>query len=75
MKLLRHSSAVASLYTAIPLSVLLITVAQADLRVCNKTTSRVGIAVGYKAERDWVTERTSPATTRAPRSVSLLMTP
>ena len=24
--------------------------AQADLRVCNKTTSRVGIAIGYKAD-------------------------
>ena len=56
MKLLRHSSAVASLCTAIPLCLTFITAAQADLRVCNKTTSRVGIAIGYKAERDWVTE-------------------
>ena len=30
--------------------------AEADLRVCNKTTSRVGIAIGYKAQRDWTTE-------------------
>jgi uncharacterized membrane protein len=30
--------------------------AVADFRVCNKTTSRVGIAIGYKAERDWTTE-------------------
>lgn len=30
--------------------------AKADLRVCNKTTSRVGIAIGYKATKDWTTE-------------------
>jgi uncharacterized membrane protein len=30
--------------------------AQADLRVCNKTNSRVGVAIGYKADRDWTTE-------------------
>ncbi|MCE1237443.1 MAG: DUF1036 domain-containing protein [Hyphomicrobiales bacterium] len=28
----------------------------ADLRVCNKTGSRVGIAVGYKDEEAWKTE-------------------
>ena len=33
-----------------------VTAAQADLRICNKTTSRVGIAIGYKAERDWTSE-------------------
>lgn len=30
--------------------------ALADLRVCNKTTSRVGIAVGYKEDEAWKTE-------------------
>ncbi len=30
--------------------------ALADLRVCNKTTSRVGIAVGYKDDEAWKTE-------------------
>lgn len=30
--------------------------ARADFRICNKTTSRVGIALGYKAERNWMTE-------------------
>jgi uncharacterized membrane protein len=33
-----------------------ITIAHADLRVCNKTTNRVGIAIGYKADQDWTTE-------------------
>jgi len=54
MKLLRRSGtfvlacAVCSLFA--------LTSARADLRVCNKTTSRVGIAIGYKAVRDWTTE-------------------
>lgn len=30
--------------------------AAADLRICNKTSSRVGIAVGYKDEEAWKTE-------------------
>lgn len=30
--------------------------AHADLRVCNKTTNRVGIAIGYKGQAEWVTE-------------------
>lgn len=30
--------------------------AAADLRICNKTSSRVGIAVGYKDEDSWKTE-------------------
>ena len=30
--------------------------ALADLRICNKTSSRVGIAVGYKDEDSWKTE-------------------
>ena len=32
------------------------TPAQADLRLCNMTTSRVGIAVGYRDPQGWVTE-------------------
>ena len=31
-------------------------IAAADLRVCNKTPSRIGVALGYKAERDWTAE-------------------
>lgn len=30
--------------------------AHADLRICNKTSSRIGIAVGYKEQQSWVTE-------------------
>jgi len=30
--------------------------AQAELRLCNKTPARVGIAIGYKGPSDWVSE-------------------
>ncbi len=30
--------------------------AHADLRLCNKTESKVGVAIGYKDKADWVTE-------------------
>ncbi|MBO6757919.1 MAG: DUF1036 domain-containing protein [Roseibium sp.] len=30
--------------------------ALADLRLCNKTESQVGVAIGYKDKADWVTE-------------------
>ncbi|MGI6247054.1 MAG: DUF1036 domain-containing protein [Pseudochelatococcus sp.] len=30
--------------------------AQADLRICNMTTSRVGVALGYRDGRGWQTE-------------------
>jgi uncharacterized membrane protein len=54
MTLLRGRST-AILLSAV-FSFLLATSAHADLRVCNKTSSRVGIAIGYKAEQDWTTE-------------------
>ena len=53
MQLLRRSW-VTLLSVSLPM--LLAGVAHADLRVCNKTGSRVGIAIGYKADRDWTTE-------------------
>lgn len=31
-------------------------VAKADLRLCNKTESKVGIAIGYKDKTEWITE-------------------
>ena len=34
----------------------LATPAHADLRMCNLTTSRVGIAIGYRDQQGWVTE-------------------
>jgi uncharacterized membrane protein len=30
--------------------------AQADLKMCNNTTSRVGVALGYKDKEGWATE-------------------
>jgi uncharacterized membrane protein len=30
--------------------------AQADLRFCNMTTSRVGVALGYRDQQGWITE-------------------
>jgi uncharacterized membrane protein len=30
--------------------------AEANLQICNQTTSRVGVAVGYRDDRGWVTE-------------------
>jgi uncharacterized membrane protein len=56
MPLLRRSSTAAPALLCMLLSPLAVSAAQADLRVCNKTESRVGIAIGYKAERDWTTE-------------------
>lgn len=38
------------------LSVLGATPAHAELRLCNKTESQVGVAIGYREEADWVTE-------------------
>lgn len=32
------------------------TPAHADLRLCNKTESKVGVAIGYKDKTDWITE-------------------
>ncbi len=54
MRLLRSSGFVALVCAAFPL--LMSSPSKADLRVCNKTTSRVGIAVGYKAVQEWTTE-------------------
>jgi uncharacterized membrane protein len=54
MELLRRSGILALLCAF--LSYFFVGAANADLRICNKTTSRVGIAVGYKAARDWTTE-------------------
>jgi uncharacterized membrane protein len=53
--LLGAGAAVASIllggaFTAVP------TPAAADFRLCNNTTSRVGIAVGYKENESWTTE-------------------
>ena len=54
MELLRRSWIYAFPCAVVPF--LLVGAAKADLRICNKTTSRVGIAIGYKSDRDWTTE-------------------
>lgn len=54
LKLLRCSLKAACLGTIVPL--LTVASAQADFRVCNKTASKVGIALGYKSQSDWKTE-------------------
>lgn len=33
-----------------------VTPAQADLRICNETTNLVSVALGYRAERGWMSE-------------------
>ncbi len=38
------------------LSLTLVDVAHAELRICNTTTSRVGISLGYRDPQGWVTE-------------------
>jgi uncharacterized membrane protein len=39
-----------------PLSVLASSAAQADLKLCNSTSSRVGVAIGYRDQEGWATE-------------------
>jgi uncharacterized membrane protein len=54
MTLLRRSASV-----ALVISFLVAaggSIALADLRVCNKTASRVGVAIGYKSDNDWTSE-------------------
>jgi uncharacterized membrane protein len=46
----------ASLFAALPLTTLSTGPAAADFRLCNNTSSRVGIAIGYKDADSWTTE-------------------
>ncbi len=41
---------------ALTLGLLLPTVAHADLKLCNATSSRIGIAIGYQDGKGWATE-------------------
>ena len=54
LMLLQRSLAAALPFAVLPF--LTTSPGHAELRVCNKTASRVGIALGYKSERDWTTE-------------------
>jgi uncharacterized membrane protein len=46
----------ASILTAIAALLFQMQPAQADLRICNTTANRVGVAVGYRDPQGWVTE-------------------
>src|ERR1700730_1716838 len=46
----------ASLFAALPLTISSVSPAAADFRLCNNTSSRVGIAIGYKDADGWTTE-------------------
>ena len=46
----------ASLFAALPLTISSVSPAAADFRLCNNTSSRVGIAIGYKDSDGWTTE-------------------
>jgi uncharacterized membrane protein len=54
MTLVRSSWTLAGclLFTAGPL----LSTAEADLRLCNRTSNLVGVAIGYKGQQDWMTE-------------------
>jgi uncharacterized membrane protein len=53
-KRLRH--ALLALLVGAPSLVVFMGTAQADLRMCNMTSSRVGISLGYRDNQGWVTE-------------------
>lgn len=48
---LRHAVAVVAVLPLLPAPP-----AHADLKLCNFTPSRVGISIGYKAGKEWITE-------------------
>jgi uncharacterized membrane protein len=45
-----------TLLASLPVSLVIATPASAELRLCNKTESQVGVAIGYREDNDWVTE-------------------
>lgn len=49
-------STVSTLGVALAASMLWSAVAQAELKLCNATPSRVGVAIGYQDSRGWATE-------------------
>ena len=52
----RLSGLAAAALVALPLAALGADPARADLRLCNMTPSRVGVALGYRDSQGWVTE-------------------
>ncbi len=51
-----NGALLASLVAALPLTISSTGPAAADFRLCNNTSSRVGIAIGYKDSDGWTTE-------------------
>src|ERR1700739_931314 len=51
-----HGSLLVSALAALPLTISSTGPAAADFRLCNNTSSRVGIAIGYKDSDGWTTE-------------------
>ncbi|MHC5655909.1 DUF1036 domain-containing protein [Stappia sp.] len=45
-----------AVFALFSLSLVGATPARAELRLCNKTESQVGVAIGYREDKDWVTE-------------------
>ncbi|MGQ7794013.1 DUF1036 domain-containing protein [Faunimonas sp. B44] len=54
--MLVRTSAIAALLTSVVPYLFSPSGALADLRLCNKTPSRVGVAIGYVNEKQWTTE-------------------
>ena len=50
--------------------------ARADLRLCNMTASRIGVAIGYRDAQGWVTEGwwNLPPASAAPKNCDTLLT-
>jgi uncharacterized membrane protein len=46
----------ASILASVPLTICSVAPAAADFRLCNNTTSRIGLAIGYKDGEGWTTE-------------------
>jgi uncharacterized membrane protein len=52
----RRAALLRALFLALPLALLGAAPARADLRMCNMTGSRIGIALGYRDSGGWVPE-------------------
>lgn len=52
----RGSLVLAILVSLFALALITATPAAADLRFCNRTKSRIGVAIGYRDKEGWVTE-------------------
>ena len=53
---MKPSASLSLLFTIFSLSLTAPTEVHADLKLCNTTASRVGIAIGYRNDKGWTTE-------------------